>query len=136
MDQILGVLDSPRRILIVELLLGLREDPPVGPRGLTQVELCTELGIAPKHRSGLKKSLDPLREAGLVTTSPGPRADQPLFRVRQPELLLELLRTAARLDAAVTEEAALLLHAEAELKAEKAQRLSQKGGESDDPAGS
>jgi DNA-binding MarR family transcriptional regulator len=76
------------------------------------------------HGGTLTKDLRKLDKAHLVAVSPGPRADQPLYSVRQPGRLLVLLQRAADLDAAIGEELALLSNVEAGIKTALARRLS------------
>jgi len=128
MDLLFAALGHPARLGISEHLLGSDEDPPVGPRSTTHAAMRERLGI---NGGTLTKDLRRLREAQLVTTEPGPRKDQPMYKLRQPERLLTLLRYAAELDAAIGEELALFYGIEADVKSDVAQRLAQRdAGES------
>lgn len=122
MDFLLAALGHPARLSVVERLLGV-DEPNGSPHGATHAELRTRLDI---NGGTLTKSLQKLREAHIIVESPGPRADQPIYDVRQPERLLALLQRAAALDAAISDELALTHRLEADLKAEKAERLAKK----------
>jgi hypothetical protein len=122
MEQLFAVLGNPVRRAIVEHLLGLDEEPAVPPREATHAAMRDRLAI---HGGTLTKGLRKLEEAHLIATSPGPRADQCLYSVRQPQRLLALLQRGADLDAAITQELALLYSVEAAAKTDVADRLSQ-----------
>lgn len=121
MEQLLAALGHPTRFAIVEHLLGLDEDPPASPRQSTHAAMRERLRI---NGGTLSKDLQRLREARVLAVSPGPRADQQLYGVRQHRRLLELLRCAADLDAAIARELAELYNLEADIKADVAERLS------------
>jgi hypothetical protein len=122
MDFLLAALGHPARLSVVERLLGV-DEPNGAPRGATHAELRTRLDI---NGGTLTKSLQKLRQADIVVESPGPRADQPIYTVRQPEKLLALLHHAAALDAAISDELALTHRLEADLKAKKAESLAKR----------
>jgi hypothetical protein len=107
----------------VERLLGV-DEPSGASNGATHAELRTHLDI---NGGTLTKSLQRLREANIIVESPGPRADQPIYGVRQPEKLLALLQHAAALDAAISDELALTHRLEADLKAERQNALLRSG---------
>lgn len=119
MDFLLSALGHPARLSVVERLLGI-DEPGGVPRGATHAELRMRLDM---NGGTLTKSLKKLREASVIFESPGPRADQPIYSVRQPEKLLALFQHAAALDAAISDELALTHRLEADLKADKAERL-------------
>jgi DNA-binding MarR family transcriptional regulator len=119
MDLLLAALGHHARIEIAEFLLGLDEPDP-SPRGATHADLRAHLNL---HRGTLSKALAKLKDAGLVSESPGPRADQAIYHLRKPALVLSLLQAAASLDAAISDELATLHRVEADLKADRAQRL-------------
>jgi DNA-binding MarR family transcriptional regulator len=122
MELLLAALGHSVRCSIVEHLLGLDEEPVVPPRAATHAAMRDHLHI----RGGtLTKDLRKLEKANLIVTSPGPRADQPLYSLRQPGKLLVLLQHATDLDAAIGDELALLYSIEAGVKADRARRLSE-----------
>lgn len=123
MDRLLNALSNPMGLAVVEYLLGLDNGAVGSPRQATHAAIRESLGM---QGGTLTKILGKLEEAHLVVTSPGRRADQPLYGVRQSQLLLALLRCCADLDAAVAEEFALLYSTEAALKSDRAKRLARK----------
>lgn len=121
---LLSALGHPARLSVVERLLGV-DEPKGVPREATHAELRMRLDI---NGGTLTKSLRKLREAHVIVESPGPRADQPIYGVRQPGKLLALLQDAAALDAAISDELALAHRLEADLKADRAERLAKSKG--------
>jgi DNA-binding MarR family transcriptional regulator len=119
MDFLLAALGHPARIAIVEYLLGL-DAPSPSAREATHAELRRHLDF---QRGTLTKSLAKLKEADLLVESPGPRADQPVYRLRQQNRVLRLLESAAELDAALSDELATLHRLDANLKTERANRF-------------
>lgn|SRR5215218_494018 len=120
METLLAALGHPTRLSVIEHLLGIDADPPTGPRPATQAEMKNALRLNP---GTLSKGLGKLHEARLVAKSPGPRADQPIYEVRQAGRLMELLGQAHLLDSALASELATLHRVEAEIKSERAARF-------------
>lgn len=120
MDLLLAALGHPVRLAIVEYLLGVDQGVRVPPREVTQAELRERFSLT---RSNLTKHMKKLAAVAVLASGPGPRADQPLYSLRQPDLLTALLGKAADLDAALADEIATLQVIEAEAKAAVAERF-------------
>jgi DNA-binding MarR family transcriptional regulator len=120
MDLLLSALGHPVRLAIVEYLLGVDQEIRVRPREATQAELREHFRLT---RGNLTKHMKRLMAANVIASSPGPRADQPIYCLRQTELLTILLKNAADLDAALAGEIATFHVMEAETKAAVAERL-------------
>jgi DNA-binding MarR family transcriptional regulator len=121
MDFLFMALGHPVRLAIVEYLLGIDEELHVSPREATQADLRSHFNLS--SRGNLTKHFKKLSDAHLLVSSPGPRADQQVYSLRQPELLAALLRNGARLDAVLATELATLQTLEAEAKAAVAKRI-------------
>jgi len=132
MDSLLGIMGTGRRLDVLQALLST-QSAGAGP---THAELRKTLGIS---GPALTQEMRPLKDAGIVTTADGPRRDQPVYVLRKANAVHEILVLAAQLDATLTRESALLLHAEAEMKQDRLRNLEElrpkrsAGPGSDDP---